>query len=180
MEDNFVKAWVCSVLCDQVPSRQTYVDIVSCSFMVVSRPTWMSCWNPISVRLLDVTLVSCAIDATLCYSPSVSAGVSGKAFITAAPSHSFLAQAIETVVNNVRNRFTLVDVDPTFCPDPEFPVLHALSTLFMVGPCILGSVVNKALGRHGQTEVFLVAPSLSRKTSRIWVLIALCCSKIIW
>ena len=56
------------------------------------------------------------------------------------------------MVNNVRNRFTSVDVDATFCPNPELSVLHAFDTLFTAGPCILGSVVNKALGRHGQTQ----------------------------
>eukprot|EP00547_Thalassionema_nitzschioides_P002042 CAMPEP_0194206944 /NCGR_PEP_ID=MMETSP0156-20130528/5845_1 /TAXON_ID=33649 /ORGANISM="Thalassionema nitzschioides, Strain L26-B" /LENGTH=696 /DNA_ID=CAMNT_0038933603 /DNA_START=137 /DNA_END=2227 /DNA_ORIENTATION=- len=73
-------------------------------------------------------------------------------FIVAAPGHPFLAKAIETVVNNIRNRFTSVDVDATFCPDPELSILHAFDTLFTAGPCILGSVVNKALGRPGQTQ----------------------------
>jgi mannosyltransferase OCH1-like enzyme len=73
-------------------------------------------------------------------------------FIAAAPGHPFLAEAIETVVNNVRNRFTSVDVDATFCPDPELSILHAFDTLFSAGPCLLGSVVNKVLGRHGQTQ----------------------------
>lgn len=73
-------------------------------------------------------------------------------FIAAAPAHPFLAKAIETVVNNIRNRFTSVDVDATFCPDPELSVLHAFDTLFTAGPCILGSVVNKVLGRHGQMQ----------------------------
>ena len=30
-------------------------------------------------------------------------------------------------------------------------VLHAFDTLFTAGPCILGAMVNKVLGRHGQT-----------------------------
>lgn len=72
-------------------------------------------------------------------------------FIAAAPGHPFLAKVIETVVNNVRNRFTSVDVDHLFCPDPELSVLHAFDTLFTAGPCILGAMVNKVLGRHGQT-----------------------------
>lgn len=71
--------------------------------------------------------------------------------IAAAPGHPFLAKVIETVVNNVRNRFTSVDVDNMFCPDPELSILHAFDTLFTAGPCILGSMVNKVLGRHGQT-----------------------------
>ena len=72
--------------------------------------------------------------------------------IAAAPGHPFLAKVIETVVNNVRNRFTSVDVDNMFCPDPELSVLHAFDTLFTAGPCILGAMVNKVLGRHGQTS----------------------------
>mmetsp|Transcript_27899 Transcript_27899/g.67591 ORF Transcript_27899/g.67591 Transcript_27899/m.67591 type:complete len:833 (-) Transcript_27899:678-3176(-) len=71
--------------------------------------------------------------------------------IAAAPGHPFLAKVIETVVNNVRNRFTSVDNDAMFCPDPELSILHAFDTLFTAGPCILGAMVNKVLGRHGQT-----------------------------
>lgn len=71
--------------------------------------------------------------------------------IASAPGHPFLAKVIETVVNNVRNRFTSVDVDNLFCPDPELSILHAFDTLFTAGPCILGAMINKVLGRHGQT-----------------------------
>ena len=67
-------------------------------------------------------------------------------FIAAAPGHPFLAKVIETVVNNVRNRFTSVDVDQLFCPEPELSVLHAYDTLFTAGPCILGATINKVLG----------------------------------
>jgi len=73
-------------------------------------------------------------------------------FIAAAPGHPFLAKAIQSVVNNVRNRFTSVDVDNLFCPDPELSVLHAFDTLLTAGPCILGATVNSALGRRGQTQ----------------------------
>jgi hypothetical protein len=73
-------------------------------------------------------------------------------FIAAAPGHPFLVKAIETVVNQVRNRFTSVDVDATFCPDPELSVLHAYDTLFTAGPCLLGSSLNRVLGRNGQTS----------------------------
>lgn len=71
--------------------------------------------------------------------------------IAAAPGHPILAKAIETVVNQVRNRFTSIDVDATFCPDPELSVSHAYDTLFTAGPCLLGASVNRVLGRHGQT-----------------------------
>jgi len=73
-------------------------------------------------------------------------------FIAAAPGHPFLAKTIETVVNNIRNRFTGVDTDAMFCPNPEMSMLHAFDTLFTAGPCILGAMVNKVLGRHGQTQ----------------------------
>ena len=63
-----------------------------------------------------------------------------------------MAKAIETVVNQVRNRFTSVDVDATFCPDPELSVLHAYDTLFTAGPCLLGASMNRVLGRNGQTS----------------------------
>lgn len=72
-------------------------------------------------------------------------------FIASAPGHPFLAKVIETVVNNVRNRFTSVDVDHLFCPDPELSILHAFDTLFTAGPCILGAMINKVLGRNLQT-----------------------------
>ncbi|VEU34894.1 unnamed protein product [Pseudo-nitzschia multistriata] len=73
-------------------------------------------------------------------------------FIAAAPGHPFLAKTIETVVNNIRNRFTGVDTDAMFCPNPEMSMLHSFDTLFTAGPCILGAMVNKVLGRHGQTS----------------------------
>lgn len=82
-------------------------------------------------------------------------------FIAAAPGHAFLAKAIETIVNQVRNRFTSVDVDETFCEyhddrekikSPELSVLHAYDTLFTAGPCLLGSSINRVLGRPGQTS----------------------------
>jgi hypothetical protein len=73
-------------------------------------------------------------------------------FIASAPNHPFLAKAIETVVNQVRNRFTSVDVDATFCPHPELSILHAYDTLFTAGPCLLGSSLNRVLGRNAQTS----------------------------
>lgn len=72
--------------------------------------------------------------------------------IAATPGHPFLAKAIETVVNQVRNRFTSVEVDATFCPNPELSVLHAYDTLFTAGPCLLGASINRVLGRDGQTS----------------------------
>ncbi|KAL3915486.1 MAG: hypothetical protein SGILL_005630 [Bacillariaceae sp.] len=71
-------------------------------------------------------------------------------FLAAAPGHPFLAKAIETVVNQVRGRFTGVDIANSFCPQPELSLLHAHDVLFLTGPCLLGGSVNKFLGLHGQ------------------------------
>mmetsp|Transcript_27551 Transcript_27551/g.66995 ORF Transcript_27551/g.66995 Transcript_27551/m.66995 type:complete len:759 (+) Transcript_27551:85-2361(+) len=73
-------------------------------------------------------------------------------FIASAPGHPFMAKAIESVVNKARNRFTIVDIDATFCPKPELSILRAVDTLFLTGPCLLGAMVNKVLGRHGQAS----------------------------
>ena len=71
-------------------------------------------------------------------------------FIASAPAHPFLARAIQHVVNNIRNRFTVVDYDQLLCPNPELSVPHAFSTLFTAGPCILGFVINDIMGRKAQ------------------------------
>ncbi|KAL7461497.1 hypothetical protein ACHAXS_001917 [Conticribra weissflogii] len=73
-------------------------------------------------------------------------------FIAAAPAHPFWARAIEVVVNNIRNRFTVVDYDRMMCPSPELSVPHAFSTLFTAGPCILGYTLNEVMGREVQTS----------------------------
>jgi hypothetical protein len=79
-------------------------------------------------------------------------------FMAAAPGHPYLAQAIETVVNQVRNRFTSVDVDAKFCPTKpetsifETSVLHGADTLFAAGPCLLGASINRVLRRDLQTQ----------------------------
>ena len=73
-------------------------------------------------------------------------------FIASAPAHPFLARAIEHVVNNIRNRFTVVDYDQMMCPSPELSVPHAFSTLFTAGPCILGFTLNEVMGRDLQTS----------------------------
>merc|ERR1712127_266944 len=75
-------------------------------------------------------------------------------FIASAPAHPYLARVIERVVNNIRNRFTVVDYDRMMCPDPEFSVVHAFSTLFTAGPCVLGLTVNEITGR-GLQQTFV-------------------------
>eukprot|EP00560_Eucampia_antarctica_P007320 CAMPEP_0197828450 /NCGR_PEP_ID=MMETSP1437-20131217/5008_1 /TAXON_ID=49252 ORGANISM="Eucampia antarctica, Strain CCMP1452" /NCGR_SAMPLE_ID=MMETSP1437 /ASSEMBLY_ACC=CAM_ASM_001096 /LENGTH=214 /DNA_ID=CAMNT_0043429657 /DNA_START=3 /DNA_END=647 /DNA_ORIENTATION=- len=72
--------------------------------------------------------------------------------IAVAPGHPFIAQTIEIVVNNIRNRFTSVDYDDMLCPDPVMHVSHSFDTLFTCGPCIFGASLNKVLGRHMQSQ----------------------------
>ncbi|GAX23827.1 hypothetical protein FisN_20Hh029 [Fistulifera solaris] len=72
-------------------------------------------------------------------------------FLAAAPAHPFLAQAIQNVVNHVRNRYTSIDYDDMLCPNPDFSVSHTWDTLLTSGPCILGASVNDVLGLHRQT-----------------------------
>lgn len=71
-------------------------------------------------------------------------------FIASAPAHPYLSRVIQHVVNNIRNRFTVVDYDHMMCPTPELSVVHAFSTLFTAGPCILGLTVNEVMGRDLQ------------------------------
>lgn len=51
-------------------------------------------------------------------------------FMAAAPGHPFLAEVIETVVNNVRNRFTSLDVMNSMCPEVDFFLTHRSDILF--------------------------------------------------
>jgi hypothetical protein len=73
-------------------------------------------------------------------------------FMAAAPGHPYLVKAIETVVNQVRNRFTSVDFDQKFCPLPETSVIHGFDALFSAGPCLLGASINQVLQRDPQTQ----------------------------
>jgi hypothetical protein len=77
--------------------------------------------------------------------------------MAAAPGHPYLAKALETVVNQVRNRFISVDVDAKFCPNPATSVLETsdlvfASTLFVSGPCLSGASINQVLRRNLQTQ----------------------------
>jgi mannosyltransferase OCH1-like enzyme len=91
--------------------------------------------------------------------------------MAAAPAHPFLARAIDRIVHNIRNRFTVVDYDQIMCNNPtdkdkpELSVPHAFSTLFTAGPCILGMTVNEVLGRplqqtfeHGELKTDVQVP----------------------
>ena len=46
------------------------------------------------------------------------------------PGHPILAKVIETVVNNIRNRFTSLDVINTLCPRVDLTLGHKWSVLF--------------------------------------------------
>lgn len=74
-------------------------------------------------------------------------------FIAAAPGHPFLAKALETAVNQIRNRFTVLDFDATYCPDPDIAMVHHKDMLYTAGPCLLGASINRVLGRHPQTTI---------------------------
>lgn len=50
--------------------------------------------------------------------------------IMSQPGHPILGSVIETVVNNVRNRFTGLDVMNTLCPHVHFSVGHKYNVLF--------------------------------------------------
>ena len=75
-----------------------------------------------------------------------------------------MAQAIETVVNQVRNRFTSVDMDNMYCPEPELSVLHAFDILYTAGPCLLGATINKVMGRAAQ-EPFIAGEIIPSKAA---------------
>lgn len=80
-------------------------------------------------------------------------------FLAASPGHPFLAKTIEIVVNNIRNRFTSVDIDDMLCPDdihdrlPDLDLSHSFDLLYLTGPCILGGAINHVLGRHYQAHI---------------------------
>ena len=71
--------------------------------------------------------------------------------IASAPGHPFLARVLELIVNNIRNRFTRVDIVNLYCPSPELYIPHKWDLLFTTGPCILGTAINHVLRRHLQT-----------------------------
>jgi len=74
-------------------------------------------------------------------------------FLAVAPGHPFLARVLQNAINNVRNRFTSVDIDRLFCPNPEMRVTYYADVLFTTGPCLLGASINMVLGRPGQMSL---------------------------
>ena len=73
--------------------------------------------------------------------------------MASAPGHPILADAIQTVVNQVRNRFTITDIATNFCPNPDITILLQCEVLLISGPCLLGASINRVLGRDGQTQL---------------------------
>lgn len=55
-------------------------------------------------------------------------------------------------MNQVRNRFTIVDIESTFCPDPKLPAIRNAGPL-TPGPCNLGAATNRVLGRPLQKQI---------------------------
>ncbi len=73
--------------------------------------------------------------------------------IAASPGHPFIAKAIEIIVNQIRNRFTGVDIDNMLCPRVALDHSHAWDLLFVTGPCAIGAAINTVLGRHMQANL---------------------------
>lgn len=79
--------------------------------------------------------------------------------LAAAPGHPIIAKTVEMVVNNIRNRFTAVDIDNMLCPTnanhrlPDLDLSHSFDLLYITGPCILGGALNTVLGRHIQSHI---------------------------
>jgi hypothetical protein len=70
----------------------------------------------------------------------------------AVPGHPFMVHAAESLLNNVLNRVDYYDMEREMCralgTSGEVWKMRALTILSLSGPCLLGSAVNKALGRH--------------------------------
>jgi hypothetical protein len=76
--------------------------------------------------------------------------------IFSAPGHPFLAMTIQNIVNRVNNRFTSVDHIRSLCSDDGHEIDYTVSinhnNLFFTGSCILGTSINRVLGRDPQSH----------------------------
>jgi hypothetical protein len=68
--------------------------------------------------------------------------------IAVSPGHPILAQAIETIVNQVRERYSLVNLDSDLCPRPKLFVNRMDRESALTGSCLLAKSVNSALRKH--------------------------------
>lgn len=74
--------------------------------------------------------------------------------IGASPGHPFIAKALEMAVNQIRNRFTAVDMDNMLCgPSISLDHSHQWDLLYLTGPCLIGAAINKVLGRGLQSVI---------------------------
>ena len=73
--------------------------------------------------------------------------------IAAAPGHPFIAKALETIVNQIRNRFTGVDIDDMLCPGVALDHSHSWDLLFLTGPCAIGGAINAVMDKHMQNPI---------------------------
>lgn len=77
----------------------------------------------------------------------------------AAPGHPFMAQAAEALLTNILNRVDYYDMEREMCrvsgTTGEVWKMRALTILSLSGPCLLGSAVNKALGRRNYLSKYL-------------------------
>ncbi len=74
-------------------------------------------------------------------------------FIAATPGHPFIAKALEKIVNQIRNRFTGVDIDDMLCPGVALDHSHSWDLLFLTGPCVIGGAINDVLNKHMQAPI---------------------------
>jgi hypothetical protein len=73
-------------------------------------------------------------------------------FLMSAPGHPILAKVIETVVNNVRNRFTSLDVMNTLCPNVHFSVGFKFKVLFTSKSYFFLFVLNIYISSFGNSN----------------------------
>lgn len=76
----------------------------------------------------------------------------------AEPGHPFMAQAAEMLLTNILNRVDYYDMEREMCrslgTSGEVWKMRALTILSLSGPCLLGSAVNKALGRNSSLSKY--------------------------
>jgi hypothetical protein len=67
--------------------------------------------------------------------------------IAVSPGHPIVAKAVESIVNYVRKRYSLVDLDSDLCPRPNLSVNRMDKLSAFTGSCLLAKSVNSALRR---------------------------------
>jgi len=85
-------------------------------------------------------------------------------FIGTTPGHSFIAKAIETLVNQVQNRYSLVDIDYSMCPEPDLYSTR-LDKVIAFSSCLLAKSVNSVMGEDQGTAFEHGDLPMSRESS---------------